>query len=87
MDSWQRIFANTRGMHFEVINVRVEVVGDLGWVVLTEVIEAETPEGVDRSLVQTTNIFERKGGRWLMVHHHGSPIYMPPSTAGPERMH
>ena len=87
MDSWQRIFANTRGMHFELANILAEVVGDLAWVVLMEVIETQTPEGIERGLVQATNIFQRDGGRWLLIHHHGSPVYMPPSEAGPERMH
>ncbi|MBI3784317.1 MAG: nuclear transport factor 2 family protein [Deltaproteobacteria bacterium] len=87
MDSWQRIFANTRGMHFELVNVLVDVVGDLAWVVLTEVIETRTADGADRSLVQATNIFQRHYERWLLVHHQGSPVYMPPGAVGPQRMH
>jgi ketosteroid isomerase-like protein len=37
--------------------------------------------------VQATNVFERRDGRWYLVHHHGSPIYPPLADLGPERMH
>ena len=31
MASWQRIFANTQSMRFDLTDVRVEVSGSLGW--------------------------------------------------------
>ncbi|HUJ28892.1 MAG TPA: nuclear transport factor 2 family protein [Myxococcales bacterium] len=49
------------------------VSGDCAWVVCREVL----PAG---SLV-ATNVFQREGGAWRMVHHHASP--MPPPRPAP----
>ncbi len=87
MESWQRIFVSTLAMRFTLTHVHAEVAGDLAWVVLTENIESRTHEGKATGQVQATNLFQRDRGRWLLVHHHGSPVY--PQFAGtePERMH
>lgn len=87
MDSWQRIFANTKSMHFDLRGVAVEVHGDVAWVVLTEVIETETDEGAGRALVQATNLFQRVDSRWWLVLHHGSPLYSPANDSGASQMH
>lgn len=87
MESWQRIFANTMSMRVALTNVDAEVLGDLAWVVATENIETEQRDGVSSACVQATNVFQRLHGRWLLVHHHGSPVYAPAEGAGPERMH
>jgi ketosteroid isomerase-like protein len=87
MESWERIFANTRAMRFTLTAVRAEVVADLAWVVLRENIESESQEGRMATQVEATNIFERRSGRWLLVHHHGSPVYPPFADREPERMH
>ena len=87
MESWQRIFANTLAMRFTLTAIRVEVVGDLAWVVLAENVESQHREGVSAAQVQATNIFERHDRRWFLVHHHGSPVYTPTDDAGAEQMH
>jgi limonene-1,2-epoxide hydrolase len=87
MGSWQRIFASTVSMHFVLTALRVEVVGDLAWVVLTENLESQHREGESAAQIQATNIFERHDGRWFLVHHHGSPVYTPTDDVGPEQMH
>ena len=87
MESWERIFANTVAMRFTLSHVHVEVCGDLAWVSLTENIDSATREGDVTSQVQATNIFQRQDGRWLLVLHHGSPVYPPYVGANPERMH
>jgi ketosteroid isomerase-like protein len=74
MDSWERIFENTLEMSFDLTGVEVSIVGDLAWVVCTENITSRTYDGVSRSQVEATNVFERHGGQWRMVHHHGSPV-------------
>jgi ketosteroid isomerase-like protein len=74
MDSWVRIFENTFEMSFDLTGVEITVVGDLAWVVCTENITSRTYDGVSRSQVEATNLFERHGGQWRMVHHHGSPV-------------
>src|SRR5262249_40596798 len=87
MESWQRIFANTVAMRFTLTAVRVDVSGDLAWVVLTENRESQQREGTDAAEVQATTIFHRHEGRWFLVHHHGSPICTPTEGSGPELMH
>ena len=79
MASCERIFAHTESMRFTLSDVRVEVVGDLAWVVLIENFESSGTGGGSRSQVLSTNIFEKRTGAWLMVHHHGSPIFAPPA--------
>jgi len=82
MESWARIFAGTIGMRFTLTDVQVELAGDLAWVVLTENLESMQRDGKIAAHVQATNVFERRGGRWFVVHHHASPIYAPPEGGG-----
>jgi ketosteroid isomerase-like protein len=81
MASWERIFANTFGMHFTLSDVQVEVSGSLAWVVLIENLEARGYDGPSRSEILTTNLFEKRQGQWFIVHHHASPILAPASLA------
>jgi len=74
MSSWQRIFENTFEMTFDLTGVEISVNGDLAWVVCTENITSRTYDGVSRSQVEATNVFERHDDRWRLVHHHGSPV-------------
>jgi len=85
MESWERIFTSTVEMRFTLTNVAAEVRADVAWVVVTENIESRQRDGKVTAEVQATNLFERRDGRWFLVHHHGSPIYAPLATA--ERMH
>ena len=87
MESWQRIFANTVMMRFTLANVSAEVLGDCAWVTLTECIDSHSPDGPMSTRVQATNLFQRQGSGWSLVHHHGSPVYPPLAEVGPERMH
>lgn len=83
MTSWERIFENTFGMSCELTAVEVSVAGDLAWVVCTENLTSRAYDGVSRSQVEATNVFERHEGRWLLVHHHGSPVVSHPVSGEP----
>ena len=48
--------------------------GGLGWVTCTENILSEARGNISVTSVLATNIFERSGGEWMMVHHHASHI-------------
>jgi ketosteroid isomerase-like protein len=85
MESWARIFESTLAMRFTLAGVRAQTRGDVAWVVLTEGIDSRHRDGRVEAQVEATNVFERWDGRWLLVHHHGSPVY-PPLDA-PEQMH
>jgi len=79
MTSWERIFTNTQAMRFSLSDVGLEVSGTLGWAVLIENLDTHSPDGVSRSQILTTNLFEQHKGQWFIVHHHASPIFAPPT--------
>ena len=73
-DSWVLIFNNTFSMRFILTELQVQVAGDIGWVICTENITSRQGETVQESRVLATNLFERTGESWMMIHHHGSPV-------------
>jgi len=80
MESWRRIFESTLEMRFTLTDTSVETNGDLAWVVVTENIDSRHRDGTVTAQVQATNVFERRAGRWFLVHHHGSPVLGPPAA-------
>jgi ketosteroid isomerase-like protein len=73
-DSWVLIFNNTFSMKFELTEIQVQVAGDLAWVICTENITSRQGENTQESQVLATNLYERINGRWVIIHHHGSPV-------------
>ncbi len=73
-DSWVVIFNNTFSMEFELTELQVQVAADVAWVICTENITSRVGENPQNSRVVSTNIFERIGEEWKMIHHHGSPL-------------
>jgi len=73
-ESWASIFRNTVEMRFTITDVGVAVRGDLAWVTCTENILSETRGNLSVTAILATNIFERHGTEWLMVHHHASHV-------------
>jgi ketosteroid isomerase-like protein len=81
--SWAAIFQSTSEMRFTITDVRAELRGELGWVHCTENILSQTRGDLAITAILATNVFERRAGRWLMVHHHASHI-LAPQDPGPE---
>jgi ketosteroid isomerase-like protein len=73
-DSWVLIFNNTFSMQFELTDLQVQVAGDIAWVLCTENLTSRQDDEPMHSQVIATNLYERIGDRWLLIHHHGSPI-------------
>jgi len=73
-DSWVLIFNNTFSMTFELTDVTVQVAGDLAWVVCLENITTHQADEPQQARVLATNLFERIGDEWLLIHHHGSAV-------------
>ncbi|MBI4401755.1 MAG: nuclear transport factor 2 family protein [Nitrospirae bacterium] len=73
-DSWVLIFNNTFSMKFELTEIQIQVAGDMAWVICTENITSQQGETVQESRVLATNLYERVGDRWKIIHHHGSPV-------------
>ncbi len=74
MGGWQRIFENTSLMQFKITGEEITVAGDWAWVTCTENITSVLDGRVTQSKVQATNIYVKRTGRWLTLHHHGSPV-------------
>lgn len=79
-ERWARIFANARRVKIALSSVSVRVEGAVGWVACTEHVTTAFADGFDEAVVQATNIFVLREGRWLLVVHHASPLPTP-STA------
>jgi ketosteroid isomerase-like protein len=83
--SWSVIMANTAYIQFFLTGVEVTVDGDLAVVaceenILTAVADAEG--GLSESAkVVATNLFRRRGDRWRLWMHHGSPVIEPSGSS------
>jgi ketosteroid isomerase-like protein len=74
IDSWACIFDNAAVMQFDIVDVEVTLEADFAWVVCTERLTSVQGGQVAEGRVQTTNLFRKEAGQWLVVHHHGSPL-------------
>jgi ketosteroid isomerase-like protein len=83
MNSWERIFESAFEMKFEVREEQVIVSGDLAVVVTEENLTQRGYDGVTRSQVLATNVYERAGHKWWLVLHHGSPVMQPAADDPP----
>ncbi|MEO0867030.1 MAG: nuclear transport factor 2 family protein [Cyanobacteria bacterium J06642_11] len=72
--SWMQIFKATRYLEIDLDVVSVEVSGDLAYVVLVEKVMQVAGSRRLEAKSMATNMFERMGGQWYLVHHHGSPM-------------
>ena len=73
-ERWARVFKNTTRARVALSGVRVRVEGTAGWVACTARITTAFAEGFDEALVQATNIFVFRDGRWLLAVHHASVV-------------
>lgn len=80
--SWEAILKDSREMRFSISDVHSRVDANLAWVTCTENILSETRGQIAVTALLATNVFERRGGDWLMVHHHASHILT--SDSAPE---
>jgi ketosteroid isomerase-like protein len=83
-DSWVRIFNNTSAMSFTPHVLHVSVEGPIAWVVCLEDIDTRHGDTEHNSQVLATNVFKRVDDRWLLVHHHTSPIFRATESEGNE---
>ena len=81
-ESWARIFENTEEMRFTLSNVQAAVGGELAWVTCTENILSEVGGRVGVTAILATNLFERHGAEWRLVHHHASHVLAGGDGAG-----
>ena len=72
--SWAAIFASSSRLRVSVEELEIRVLDDCAWVICIEQIATRIAESFYRSRAQATNIFVRRDGEWLLVHHHASPM-------------
>ncbi len=81
-ESWERIFESDQRMRIHPSAVRVSTVEGFAWVTCIENITVFQDHSFDTVQAAATNLFIRHNDRWLLVHHHASPIPMiVPDTA------
>lgn len=73
-DSWVSIFNNTRKIKFEVSQVDTVINQAFAWVTCTEHVTAVMDGEAQTFQILATNLYLKRESRWLMVHHHGSPV-------------
>jgi len=72
--SWAAIFRSTGLMLISISRPLVQIVGDTAWVSCLEDVTTTQTDGFSSALIETTNIFVRHRGRWLLVHRHTTPL-------------
>jgi ketosteroid isomerase-like protein len=83
MQSWMRIFDSAFEMKFEVRELDIYESNDIAVVVTEERLTQHGYDGIARSQVLATNVFERVGQKWMMILHHGSPVIQPAADDDP----
>ena len=73
-DSWVQIFRGTQYLEIDTDIKATEISGDLAYVVLIETVRQVSNRRQVVAKSMATNIFERMGGHWYLIHHHGSPL-------------
>jgi ketosteroid isomerase-like protein len=79
--SWQEIFRSTEQMMVSVSRPLVHVAGEVAWVSCLENVTTTYQNDCNSALVEATNIYLRSDKRWLLVHHHTTPLSDPPPDA------
>jgi ketosteroid isomerase-like protein len=79
--SWEEIFHSTDQMMISVSRILVHVAGDVAWISCLENITTAFQNDFSSAMVEATNIFQRRQGRWLLVHHHTTALAGPPPDA------
>jgi ketosteroid isomerase-like protein len=73
-DSWRTIFTSSICLTVVPEEPRVTVLGPTAIVTCRERISSVTLDGSTVSAAEATNVFERRDGRWHLIHHHASSI-------------
>ena len=74
-ESWVMIFEGGQNMRVSPSNVKVVyMTSDFAWVSCTENITVFSEASFDSAQAVATNLFILRNGRWLLVHHHASPV-------------
>jgi uncharacterized protein (TIGR02246 family) len=87
MESWRRIFENSPIVRIMLTDVRIQVRGPVAWVTLYEHLNSSVEGQQVSATVLSTNILEKQGEEWRLIHHHGSPVAQPLPQRDPGTVH
>ncbi|MBD6619686.1 nuclear transport factor 2 family protein [Komarekiella sp. 'clone 1'] len=73
-NSWAQIFKNTAYIEINTEIITTEVTDNIAYVVLIENIFQVVGGRRLEAQSMATNVFHLLGGKWYLVHHHGSPL-------------
>lgn len=82
-ESWKNIFDAGGIADLEVSDVRVQVSGQLAWVICIEKIGHRAGDEIRVGYAQSINVFECTDSSWHLVIHHASPIPAPRGGMAP----
>jgi hypothetical protein len=85
-ESWSTIFNGGGPAKIELSDIHTEVIEDVAWITCIERITQKVGEDFQMGLAQATNIFERRGSKWLLVLHHASPVPMRMKDVAEEKL-
>jgi len=72
--SWQQIFKHTQYLEIDWAVTTTETHGAIAYVVGIETVMQVAGRRTLEARSVATNIFEKMGDRWYLIHHHGSPM-------------
>ena len=71
VNSWRALFSTGAEMPaLRATRQKVVIRGNVAWVTCQET------TGDEPSSLEAINVFERRDGKWLMCHHHASPVFV-----------
>jgi ketosteroid isomerase-like protein len=77
--AWQMRFGQFDRVTISMDEPHVRINGQAAWAVGTEKVELLRKDGKTISFKAfVTNVFENKGGQWLLVAHQATPVFQPP---------
>jgi ketosteroid isomerase-like protein len=72
--SWEKIFQNTAYIEINIDIITTQINDNIAYIVLIENILQVLGGKRIEAQSMATNVFQHLGGKWYLVHHHGSPI-------------
>lgn len=74
MRSWKDIFDPEDQVDIKLSDLSLEISGDIAWVTCIQEMTYIKRDPVAFNVSQSTNVFKKESGRWVMIIHHASPI-------------
>jgi ketosteroid isomerase-like protein len=73
LEMFDRVFANFRSCQVEILSTDVVLNGDMGIVCTVQKVNIVLKNGdAKRIVARQTDCFERRGGKWQLIHEHAS---------------